>query len=383
MSIYIFWISFLFILYTYVGYPLLLWLLAKVARKDVVKGEIFPTVSVVIAAHNEERNIGRRIEDLLAQDYPAELMEIIVVSDGSSDRTEKVVINYASQNVKLLAEQRSGKANSLNTGVAASNGEIIIFTDVRQSFAPDTIRRLVENFNEPSVGCVSGELLFYTDGDSSIKADMGAYWRYEKWIRKMESASGSVIGATGAVYAIRPKLFLPHPRGTILDDVLTPMDCIKQGYRTVFDASARAYDSISSNVGQEWQRKVRTLAGNWQLFNLAPWLLYPFGNPHWWRYISHKLFRLLVPFGMAVIFVDSLMLSGSFFRMFTFLQLAFYTLALLGFLLPVTKSSRLVSFSYFFIVMNVAAVAGFWKWLTGGCATAWQPAYTEKVKVRG
>ena len=209
---------------------------------------------------------------------------------------------------------------------------------------------------------------------------MGAYWRYEKSIRKLESASGSVIGATGAVYAIRSKLFLPHPRGTILDDVLTPMDCVKQGYRTVFDSSARAFDSISNNVGQEWQRKVRTLAGNWQLFSLAPWLLHPTRNPHWWRYMSHKLLRLLVPFGMVVIFAESLMLSGSFFRMFAFLQLAFYTIAFLGFLIPATRLNRLVSLIYFFIVMNAAAVAGFWKWLTGGSATAWQPAPTEKVK---
>ena len=373
MLLYLFWALLLLIMYTYVGYPLVLWFLSRLARKEVARGEMFPTVSVVIAAHNEELNIGRRIENLLDQDYPAELLDIIVVSDGSSDRTEEYTREYAPRSVRLFAERRSGKASSLNVGVSAAKGEIVVFTDVRQAFAPDAIRRLVENFNDPSVGCVSGELLFYAGSDSTIKADMGAYWYYEKWIRKMESATGSVIGATGAIYAIRTKLFCPSPRGTILDDVLTPMNCIKQGYRTVFDASAHAYDNFSTGVGQEWRRKVRTLAGNWQLLSLVPWLLLPWSNPIICRYVSHKLLRLLVPFAMIFLLIDSVLLSGFYFHVFALLQIAFYSAALIGFFLPKTRIFRVVSLSYFFLMMNAAAIAGFWMWATGGCANAWHP----------
>jgi biofilm PGA synthesis N-glycosyltransferase PgaC len=173
------------------------------------------------------------------------------------------------------------------------------------------------------------------------------------------------------------------PAGTILDDVLTPMNIARQGKRVLFDAQSVACDIISKDANQEWRRKVRTLAGNWQLFSLSPWLLIPGCNPLWWRFMSHKLLRVLVPFEMVILLVTGFMLSGSAYRVLTLLQLILYGVALLGVLVPTSRRIRLVNLSYFFMILNAAAVAGFWKWATGGCATAWQPAYPGKEQSCG
>lgn len=372
----IFWTSLLFILYTYAGYPLALYFLSRFRRKEVNKGEHFASVSVVIAALNEERNIGQRIENLLDQNYPRELLEIIVVSDGSTDRTEAVTVAFADRGVRLIAlPTRSGKAIAVNRGVEVATGELIVFTDARQSFAPDAIRRLAENFHDSSVGCVSGELLFYEEGESRIKAEMGAYWRYEKWIRRVESATGSVIGATGAIYAIRAALYRPLPAGTILDDVLTPMNCVMQGYRTIFDASAHAFDIVSQNVEQEWRRKVRTLSGNWQFASLVPELFNPLLNSSFVRFLSHKIFRLVVPFFLLPLLAASLMVSGPLYGTIAALQIAAYGAVVSGGLFPTWRRFKIVNIAYFFAVLNLAAVVGFWRWVSGGCADAWRPAY--------
>jgi len=380
---FLFWVMLLLIIYTYFGYPFLTAVLQKTSSRSIDKHNIFPSVSVVIAVHNGENTIEQRIQNLLIQEYPLEQLEVIVVSDGSSDSTVAIVETLKSEQVAVYAlEENQGKAVALNHGILKASGEIIVFADARQVFKPDAIKNLVASFADDTVGCVSGELHFLEDPSSKIEAEMGAYWKYEKFIRRCESASGSVIGATGCIYAIRRELYQPLPAGTILDDVLTPMNIARSGKRVLFEGQAVAYDIISKDATQEWRRKVRTLAGNWQLFSLASWILFPWENPLWWRYVSHKLLRLLVPFGMVIVLFVSPLLSGSYYQMFFLMQLAFYGTALSGFLMPLTRSIRLVNLTYFFMVMNLAAVAGFWKWITGGCATAWQSAYSSKEVVR-
>src|SRR5208283_4061082 len=216
---YVFWLSVCFIAYTYFGYPLTLYVLSYFKSLTVKKGHIYPKISIVIAVRNEEKNIRERLEDLLAQEYPTNRREIIVVSDGSTDGTEDIVREYQGQNVRLSSLQSSkGKAEALNYGIAHAAGEVVVFADARQRFMPDALKHLVGNFNDPSVGCVSGELVFTESQGSEIKAEMGAYWHYEKWIRKCESRTGSVMGATGAIYAARTALYKPLPSGIILDD---------------------------------------------------------------------------------------------------------------------------------------------------------------------
>jgi cellulose synthase/poly-beta-1,6-N-acetylglucosamine synthase-like glycosyltransferase len=374
----IFWTALLLILYAYLGYPLCMLIFNNISHKNVRKGKITPFVSVVIAAHNEERNISQRLNNLFKQDYPMERLEIIVVSDGSTDRTVEFVSSFINKRVYIVdLRVNQGKAIALNHGVSMARGEIIVFADARQEFRQDAISQLVANFVDPLTGCVSGELLFLQDPASKIQAEMGVYWNYEKRIRRNEAATGSVVGATGCIYAIRRELYRPLPAGTILDDVLTPLNIATQGKRVLFESQAIAYDIISKEVFQEWRRKVRTLAGNWQLLSLAPWILLPWTNPLWWRFVSHKLSRLLAPFALVILFIVGLLLPGGLFKIFTLLQLSFYGIALAGFLLPTTRSIRLVNLSYFFVVLNAAAIAGFWKWASGGCASTWLPAYRK------
>lgn len=368
----LFWSSAAFILYTYLGYPLLLWLQSRLAGKEIRKQPITPFVSVVMSAFNEEGRIGARLDNLLAQQYPAGQLEILVVSDGSTDDTCGIVRRYAERNVRLLAlPDKRGKALAVNLAVSEASGEIIIFADARQRFEPDVISRLVNNFSDASVGCVSGELMFLENSGSSIKVEMGAYWKYEKRIRKMESLSGSVVGATGAIYAMRRALYIPLPAGTLLDDVLTPLNVVMQGYRCIFDGSAVAYDAVSKDASQEWTRKVRTLAGNWQLLTLRPGLFVPILNPLWCRFMSHKIFRLLVPFALLAMLVSGLLVGIGISHVSMPTQWLILSISVAALLAPVVQRDRVMNLVYFFLVMNVAALAGFWKWFTGHAVGSW------------
>ncbi len=382
-----FWTSLIFIFYTYIGYPILLSIWAKLFPQQIKKSspKESPTVSILIAAKDEEKNIGSRIENLLAQNYPKGKIEIIIISDGSEDRTNEIVLEFTEPSqkgkplVKLAALNKSaGKPKALNQGMALANGEIIVFTDARQTFEPNAIKELIANFSDPQIGCVSGELLFIKNTESNIKEEMGLYWKIEKMVRKLESTIGSVAGATGAIYAIRKSLYRELPKETLLDDVLTPMNIVLQGFRTVFEGKALAHDTISKNISQEWRRKVRTLAGNWQFINLKPSLFSPLRNPIWWRFLSHKFFRLLVPFGLPLLFVSAILSKGTFYQAFVYLQLLFYTLAASGWLIPQIRSYRIINLSYFFMVLNFAALNGFWYWITGNCKNVWQPSPPAK-----
>jgi len=381
VSLVVFWGCLFFIFYTYPGYTIYLFILARILPRHVRKRKeaVLPTVSVVIAAKNEEKNIIPRLKNLLEQEYPKDKMELIVVSDGSTDSTEKLVEKFGQslptgspELVCLSQSPSSGKPAAINYGIEAAKGDLIVFADCRQRFSKDAILELAENFADPEVGCVSGELTFSEGNGSDIKLQMGAYWRYEKLVRKLESQSGSVIGATGAIYAIRKELYQQMPRETLLDDVFTPMSIISQGYRVVFESKAKAFDSVSKDISHEWDRKVRTLAGNWQLFNIKPALFSPMQNPLWWRFMSHKIFRLIVPFFLPLLLASAILLKGIFYNLFAWLQVFFYLLAVLGQLVPKTRSFRLISFSYFFIVLNLAALRGFVYWFTGNCNIAWK-----------
>lgn len=368
----LFWLSTAFILYTYLGYPLLMWLRSRFAGKVIRKQPIIPFVSVVMSALNEEGRIGARLDNLLAQQYPAGQLEILVVSDGSTDNTCEIVRSYSGRNVRLLElPDKRGKALAVNLGVSEARGEIIIFADARQRFELNVISQLVNNFSDASVGCVSGELMFLENSDSSIQVEMGAYWKYEKRIRKMESRSGSVVGATGAIYAVRRDLYIPLPEGTLLDDVLTPLNVVMQGYRCIFDGSAVAYDAVSKDTSQEWTRKVRTLAGNWQLLTLRPGLALPILNPLWCRFMSHKIFRLLVPFALIAMLVSGALVGSGISHVSMPTQWLILSISVAALLAPVVQRDRLMNLVYFFIVMNVAALAGFWKWSTGHTVGSW------------
>jgi cellulose synthase/poly-beta-1,6-N-acetylglucosamine synthase-like glycosyltransferase len=368
-----FWVSVAVIAYVYVGYPLVLHVWARWRPRPLRLGDAgaqTPGVSIVIAAHDEAARMCARIDNLLALDYPADRRQILVVSDGSTDSTVELLRRYAPA-VEYLAVPRGGKAVALNAARGRARSEIVVFADARQMFAPDALRALVAPFRDPSVGGVTGELRLDCEaalfanrrergdrrracsgrlpdtardrrwrGDrrsmsSTIADGVGAYWRYEKALRRCESAIGSTLGATGAIYAIRRALWQPLPPDTILDDVLTPMRVVLAGFRVVFAEGARAFDRAAIDADAESRRKVRTLAGNYQILWLEPSLLLPWRNPVWLQYVSHKIGRLIVPYALLALFFASVALAADHAIYLTALcaQVGFYLLAGWGALL--------------------------------------------------
>jgi cellulose synthase/poly-beta-1,6-N-acetylglucosamine synthase-like glycosyltransferase len=336
----LFWLSIALVLYAYIGYPCALAICARVIPRPVRKrrfGAEAPGVSIVVAARNEARRLPARLDNLLALEYEGP-RQIIVVSDGSIDDTVRVLEPYGDR-VELVEIERSGKAAALNAGVARARHDIVVFADARQTFGPDALNELVANFSDPRVGGVTGELLLDCERggeaarDSAVADGVGLYWRYEKWIRRQESALHSTLGATGAIYALRRRLWRPLPPGTLLDDVLAPMRAVLQGFRVVFDDRAKAYDRVAEDGHEEQRRKVRTIAGNYQILALEPRLLNPFLNPVWVQYLSHKVIsRLVVPFALIGALISSAVLAfdGAFYAMAFAAQLGFYGLALYG-----------------------------------------------------
>lgn len=363
----VFWGSAALILYAYAGYPLWLWVRSKVRPRPVEKIPVEPRLSVVMVVRNEEAALPRKLENLLALDYPVDRFDIVVVSDGSTDGTDRILHEEAknSRVHVVLNQLPQGKASGLNDGVGIAQGEIVVFTDVRQMIEKGALRELLQNFGDPAVGCVSGELMLGEPNGSESGRGMGLYWRMEKKIREWEAASGSVVGATGAFYAVRREMAVPLAPETILDDVYTPMHVVKQGGRVVFEPRARAWDSPDLGGDREFSRKVRTLSGNYQLVQLAPWILSS-SNPILFEFVSHKLLRLVVPFALALLLVSSALLSGPFYRAILIAQVGFYALSFLAMAhLKMGPLGRAADAARTFVVLNTAAAVAFVRFVTG------------------
>jgi biofilm PGA synthesis N-glycosyltransferase PgaC len=361
MMHWIFWFSLIALVYTYLGYPCMLGLLARRRQSPILPDRLsLPSVSVIIAAHNEEERISDRIKNCLSLDYPRHCLEVIIISDGSTDSTNEILRQFEDGVIRpVVLPKRVGKALALNRGVETAKGEILVFADARQSFAPDAIRELVADFADPQIGAVSGELVLIGPGSRPSGHTAGLYWQYEKWIRKAESRVDSVVGATGAIYAIRKKLFVPLPAGTILDDVMIPMRIVMAGHRVVFEKRAVAYDLPASSVEQEFQRKVRTLTGNFQILQFMPELLSPFRNRLFVQYFSHKVTRMLAPYWLLSLFVSSLVLGTGVYGVALWAQVAGYALALTGWLLRRTPLHvPFASIALTFVMMHYAAFLG-------------------------
>jgi cellulose synthase/poly-beta-1,6-N-acetylglucosamine synthase-like glycosyltransferase len=345
--------------YVLVGYPALLGLISALARPRPVRREHVPrTVSVLLPVRNGERWVADKLSSLLALDYPRDLVRILVIDDGSTDRTREIVATFQGLGVELVALPRGGKAAALNAGMERATGEILFFTDVRQPLAPDSLKSLVSWFADPAIGVVSGELVIM-DGQRQQEADIGFYWRYEKWIRRRLSRLHSVMGATGSIYAMRRELAAPLPPGTLVDDMHLPLAAFFKGCRIVFDEGARAYDYPTA-LDAEFRRKVRTLAGNYQIIRAFPRLLLPV-HPMWLHFVSHKLGRLLLPFALATIAACTPLLPGPAAAAAAGAQAVVYGLALLDPLVPDgARAKRLTSPARTFVVLMVAAARAAW-----------------------
>jgi poly-beta-1,6-N-acetyl-D-glucosamine synthase len=362
----IFWLSASLIAYTYVGY--LCWLRLRMLwrSRPVRRGDCAPPASVVMVVRNEGRVIDSKMKNLLSLDYPN--YEIVVVSDGSTDGTEAILRQYAEDpRVQVILKHVScGKASGLNDALQIAQGEIVVFTDARQTIERRAVRLLAENFADPEVGCASGELMLGDPTLGESNRGLGLYWQIEKRIRELEAASGSTVGATGAFYAARRHLLTTLPSETILDDVFLPMYVVRHGKRVVFDSRAHAWDSPDLGVEREFARKVRTLYGNYQLLQLAPSLLSR-SNPIRFEFVSHKMLRLAIPFALAALLIASFSLSGIFYRTIAILQLMFYTLSVFA-LSGMIKGgflARIADASATFVLLNGAAMMALVNFVVG------------------
>lgn len=364
-----------FVFYTYVLYPLAVMLAARYQRFKVNATKYTPLpVAVVIPAYNEAHCIAQKIQNVLASAYPAELLRVVVVSDGSSDDTvarARAVVDPRVQVIEL--PRRSGKVAAINRAVADLHDPVLVLTDAQELFDRHAIGFLVEKLADPNVGAVSGELKF-VDLHSGFARNLGLYWRYEVGIRAAESEVASMVGVTGAIYAIRRDCFPTLADDTILDDVAIPLEVVRQGRRVQLDTHACAFEHATADIGQEFKRKRRTLAGNYQMLVRYRDLLNPFKSPVALQLWSHKVFRLLVPYALLAILITSWFLPSPYNHALFGGQILFYGAAALAFGLRERARTPLLSFPYTFCMMNWAALAGSYYYVMGLQSARWEKA---------
>lgn len=386
MLVVLFSISLFLILYCYILYPCAIYFLSKGFSIKHSLDQKTPFISVIIAAHNEEAYVQSKIYDIMQQQYPQDQIEILIGSDGSTDGTSALILQMQKQYPQIKAlvkDERQGKPQMLNDLIPKARGEIIVFNDVRQSLKRDAFRNIVRHFADPQIGCVSGELIF-NDKDSVTAKGIQLYWEYEKMIRHAEARLGSMLGATGAFYAIRKSLFKPIKPHLVLDDMFTPLSIVSQGYRAIADEDAIAYDNPSSNPQEEYRRKTRTLFGNYQIFQEFPHLLIPGVSPIAIQLFSHKLLRLMIPLLMILLFILNFFLLDLFlFQCFLVLQSLFYLMAFTGFLIQRMDHGnhfwilrKLCYIPYVFCLLNFSALIGLYRFIFSKQDVLWTKAKT-------
>jgi cellulose synthase/poly-beta-1,6-N-acetylglucosamine synthase-like glycosyltransferase len=375
----IFWISASLILYGYIGYPVILLLLSRF-HGDGPKIEdrsphTLPSVSLVIAAYNEKGVIGKRIENILELDYPKENIEIVIASDGSTDGTDDVVKKYSARGVKLFRiEGRVGKVNVINNVVPRLNGEIIILSDANTFYMKDAIGKLVRNFEDKSIGCVCGELTFYSGNENEVISLEGAYWRYEQFLKRSEGSRGILLGANGGIYALRRDLFVALPSDTIIEDFVLPMKILEKGYKVIYEPDAVAYEETSQKISQEMERRIRIGAGDFQALLLTWRLLNPLRGFTALSYFSHKVIRWFAPFLLMSAFVSNAALVGeTFYNITAGAQIIFYVAAITGRVLSqLDVRLKFFGLPYYFVSMNIALFLGFIRFCTASQSVVWK-----------
>lgn len=369
----IFWSSLIFIFYAYFGYPLLLAALSLIRKNAVRKADIFPRVSFIITAHNEEKRIDEKIKNTLEQDYPKDRIEIIVASDSSTDGTDGIVRSYQSSGVKLVrAPERKGKENAQKLAVDAASGEILVFSDVATRIERDGVRRIVRNFNDPTVGCVSSVDRFI--GRDGRVSGEGAYVKYEMFLRNLESRAGTLVGLSGSFFAARRQLCYPW-MVDLQSDFNTLINSVKRGYRGVSDPDSIGYYQDLNDEKKEFSRKVRTVARGIRVFMKSLPMLNPF------RYglfslqlFTHKLCRWFIPFALLTSLISSVFLAGvaHYYIYILMAQAVFYAFAVLGFWTHSEKKALKIPF--FFVLVNLSILIAWYKYLKRETFVKWEPS---------
>ncbi len=371
----LFWISLIIVIYTYFGYPLLMMLLNRIINKPVAKGEGFPKVSFIVSAYNEERYIEGKVKNCLSLDYPRDKLEIIFGSDGSIDSTDLILKKYQALGIKVINFRgRVGKTKVQNEAARIANGEILLFSDTTATHQPDVIKKVVRNFSDKSVGCVTGKVIFISDGNNLIEKGAKLRLRYEVALREKQANVHSLFGATGCIYAVRKELYEPL-REDLVSDFVEPLKILEKGHRTVYEPEAVAMINRKVELGKEFTRRVRVIQQG--LFGLLAMrhLLNPF------RFgflslslISHRLLRWIMPIILIALFLSNMLLAGD--RTYLFLmigQVVFYTIGIMG--LFFKEQDRRLSFLsplVYFCMINLAAAVGLYRFLIGERAIYWE-----------
>jgi cellulose synthase/poly-beta-1,6-N-acetylglucosamine synthase-like glycosyltransferase len=372
----VFWLSGLAVVYTFGGYALLLTILARLAHRPVRAAPITPAVTLIISAYDEEAVIAEKLDNALKVDYPRELLEIIVAADGSNDRTCEIVRQYVSRGIRLLHQpERRGKIAAMNRAAPFASGEVLVFSDADAMMQPQSIRALVANLADPQVACVGGVKRIRRDASVQAQGE-SAYWRYEAYLKKLDSTVNTAIGAIGELFAIRRELWRPMDADLLIEDFVVTMRLVERGWRVVYEPNAITWENASPSLRGEWRRRVRIAAGGFQAIGRLKGMLNPLRGFAAIQYISHKVLRWLSPFFMLAALIANLgLLHLTFYRWLFIAQIAFYALALLGFvLLQFRIRVWLLQIPFYFCFANATMLAGFWRYITGAQPVTWQKA---------
>lgn len=375
----VFWLSLALVAYAYAGFPALVALVGTVHGRAVRKAPVTPGVTVLIAAYNEEEVIAERLENALAADYPAGRREVVVASDGSTDGTERIVAAYAPRGVRLLRLPRRGKIAALDAAARRAAGEILVFSDANTHVDRGALRALAANFADPEVGGVAGHTGYRLPerGESSSRGE-ALYWRYDTWIKEMESRCGSVVSAHGGLYAIRRELYRPPADLSATDDFAISTAVVEQGKRLVFEADARAWETAVPRAAREFSRRVRLMTRGMRAVALRRGLLNPARHGFYSvELFSHKVLRRLVPLALAALLASSLALAprGGAWAAAAAGQLAFYALAAAGCAARRSRAGawRPLYVPFFFCMANAAALVALLRFVRGDRIERWQP----------
>lgn len=391
----LFWVSVFFILYTYIGYPLLIALIARfMPIHREASGDSDLSVTLLITAYNEEVVIEKKIENSLGLDYPREKLQIIVAADGSSDRTPEIASKFSDRGVELTyTSQRDGKMAAINRAIPHASGEIMIFSDANNMYDHDAIRKLIIPFSDPNVGATTGAKLIIQDGGELSNAE-GIYWKYESWIKTNETILGTCTSSVGEILAIRRELYIPPPNNIINDDYYIIIDLIRRGFRVFYVPEARSFEYISATARDEMVRRSRMNTGKYQAIFMSYRLL-PFNRPLiLWQIISHKYFRAFLPFGFLGVLVANMFLvllqrdippspfrvSMPYAGIFLLMQSLFYLLAVLGNLVKFRGFlGKLVYLPTYLLNSNLAILRGFQGFVTGKQTNIWDRVRRDHV----
>jgi len=371
----VFWVSLFLIFYTYAGYSLLIMAIAVFFRNRVDKKEIEPKVTFLITAYNEEKSIAEKLENTLSLDYPANKLEIVVASDGSTDRTDDIVKGYASRGVRLIrVEGRVGKTETQNRAVKKCKGEIIIFSDATTRYEKHNIRKFVQNYADQSIGAVSGRYEYFNPTGASIGIGNILFWKYENHIKKMQTRIKTITGCCGCIYSVRRKLYEPLPPD-IISDLVEPLKILEKGYRIAFEPEAVAYEETTEKASEEFHMRIRVISRGMRGLMFMKKLFNPFEFGFVsFQLFSHKILRWCIPLLMITTFVSNIFLIGRpFYNIIFYLQVAFYVMAMLAWVGEKTNIKiKLFSIPLYFITVNMAALISMYKTLKGYKAVTWE-----------